>query len=187
MSDYDQNGIVDAGDYLVWRKANGATGLTPYTGADGNGDGTADQADYSLWRFHFGSIVPISGTGSGASSADPGETLKALSLESALHTDSVSQPPALPGVASELSINAPTDFWRATAVNNHGRIRPRMKPPAVESVRDDALSDWVMVRAAAPAILPTVYDLLSSDFGNSDGEYSAALDLAVDDLVGVWL
>ena len=67
MGDYDQDGVVDAGDYLVWQKARGSTGLTPYTGADGSGNGIVDQADYSLWRLHFGSAVPVAGAGSGAS------------------------------------------------------------------------------------------------------------------------
>ena len=54
MGDYNQDGVVNAGDYLVWQKSRGATGVTPYTGADGTGDGNVDQADYrfvaaALW------------------------------------------------------------------------------------------------------------------------------------------
>jgi hypothetical protein len=58
MGDYDQSGVVDAGDYMLWRKTLGTTGLTPYTGADGSGNGTVDEADLRLWRAHYGSIVP---------------------------------------------------------------------------------------------------------------------------------
>jgi predicted outer membrane repeat protein len=63
MGDYDQNGVVDAGDYMVWRKMQGATGVTPYTSADGTGDGNVDAADHNLWRNHFGSTVPAAGAG----------------------------------------------------------------------------------------------------------------------------
>jgi hypothetical protein len=48
--DYNCNGIVDAADYVVWRKGLGTT----YT-----------QNDYSIWRTHFGQTV---GSGTRASS-----------------------------------------------------------------------------------------------------------------------
>jgi hypothetical protein len=50
--DYDQNGSVDAADYVVWRHTLGqaGTGLA----ADGDGSGAVDQADYGLWRANFG-------------------------------------------------------------------------------------------------------------------------------------
>jgi hypothetical protein len=61
-ADYNDNGIVDAGDYVIWRKQNG-TMVTPATGADGNGDGMVNNADYTFWRSRFG--MPF-GAGSGA-------------------------------------------------------------------------------------------------------------------------
>ena len=46
--DYNHNGVVDAADYVVWRKGLG----TIYT-----------QSDYGIWRSHFGQTA---GNGSGA-------------------------------------------------------------------------------------------------------------------------
>ena len=57
--DYNNNGVVDAADYVVWRKTNGQTGAG--LAADGDGSGTVDDADYNFWRAHFGST---SGSGS---------------------------------------------------------------------------------------------------------------------------
>jgi hypothetical protein len=51
--DYNRNGIVDAADYVVWRKTDG-TPVAPGSGADGDGDGMVDQDDYDLWRANFG-------------------------------------------------------------------------------------------------------------------------------------
>ena len=48
LGDYNNNGIVDAADYVVWRKGLGTT----YT-----------QNDYNVWRSHFGQNA---GSGSGA-------------------------------------------------------------------------------------------------------------------------
>jgi len=51
--DYDRNGVVDAADYVVWRKTLGSEVL-PGESADGNFDGHVTQIDYDLWRSHFG-------------------------------------------------------------------------------------------------------------------------------------
>jgi hypothetical protein len=50
--DYNQNGVVDAADYVVWRNTRGQSGSG--LGADGNGNGQIDAGDYAVWRAHFG-------------------------------------------------------------------------------------------------------------------------------------
>jgi hypothetical protein len=62
--DYNQNNVVDAADYTVWRNTLGASGLTPYAGADGDGDWMVDADDYGIWKLHFGDTIP-QGAGSG--------------------------------------------------------------------------------------------------------------------------
>lgn len=52
--DYNRNGVVDAGDYVIWRRGDIA--------ADGNYDGIVDRNDYDLWRANYGQS--ISGSGS---------------------------------------------------------------------------------------------------------------------------
>jgi hypothetical protein len=61
--DYNHNNVVDAADFVLWRKTLGATGVSAFSGADGDGDTTIDQDDYDVWRGHFGQT----GAGSGAS------------------------------------------------------------------------------------------------------------------------
>jgi hypothetical protein len=62
-ADYNHNGIVDAADYVLWRKTLGTAAVPPGSGADGNADGTVNAADYTLWLAHFGNPM---GAGSGA-------------------------------------------------------------------------------------------------------------------------
>ena len=62
VGDYNFNGIVDASDYVVWRKSLGQVGVGLL--ADGNRNGQIDTGDYSVWRSHVGQI-PGSGSGSG--------------------------------------------------------------------------------------------------------------------------
>jgi hypothetical protein len=58
--DYNGNGVVDAADYVVWRKALGQM-VPPGTGADGDGDGTIGMGDYNFWRGRFGN-TSVSGS-----------------------------------------------------------------------------------------------------------------------------
>jgi dockerin type I repeat protein len=57
--DYNNNHVVDTGDYVVWRKTLGNS-ITPFAGADGDGDGTINAGDFAEWRQQFGK-----GSGSG--------------------------------------------------------------------------------------------------------------------------
>jgi hypothetical protein len=58
--DYNRDGIVDAADYVVWRKNIGADFLM---NRDPNATDSVGQDDYTFWRSHFGNTA---GTGSGA-------------------------------------------------------------------------------------------------------------------------
>lgn len=52
--DYNQDGVVDAADYAVWRDMLGLVGVTPGSGADGDLSGSITAADYDIWRQNFG-------------------------------------------------------------------------------------------------------------------------------------
>jgi hypothetical protein len=59
--DYNQDGIVDAADYVVWRDTLGQSGAG--LAADGSNNGSIDLGDFEVWRAHFGQTA---GSGSGA-------------------------------------------------------------------------------------------------------------------------
>jgi hypothetical protein len=69
--DYNSNGIVDAADYVVWRKSLEQTEFALV--ADGNGDGEVDEEDYAVWRANFGTSRRT-----GAGVADAASTLPAI-------------------------------------------------------------------------------------------------------------
>jgi hypothetical protein len=50
--DFNRDGVVDAGDYLIWRKIMGQSGIGLLADADLNG--RIDLADYNLWKSQFG-------------------------------------------------------------------------------------------------------------------------------------
>jgi hypothetical protein len=58
--DYNADGVVNAGDYTIWRDTlNSTTDLR----ADGDDSGTVDSGDYTIWKNNFGSVA---GAGSGS-------------------------------------------------------------------------------------------------------------------------
>jgi hypothetical protein len=54
IGDYNQNGTVDAADYVVWRNSGGATTLP---NRDPSITGPVSAADYNAWRARFGSTA----------------------------------------------------------------------------------------------------------------------------------
>jgi hypothetical protein len=57
--DYNANSVVDAGDYVVWRKYLGQSVTLP----NDSTPGTVTAADYDVWRAHFGQTPSGSGSG----------------------------------------------------------------------------------------------------------------------------
>jgi hypothetical protein len=65
VGDYNQNVVVDAADYTVWRDTRGSTTNLI---ADGNNSGTIETGDYNVWRHNFGRTA---GSGSAAAVPEP--------------------------------------------------------------------------------------------------------------------
>lgn len=59
--DYNGSDLVDAADYVIWRKTLG-NNVERFSGADGNGNEAIDVIDYEIWRGNFGA-APASGSG----------------------------------------------------------------------------------------------------------------------------
>jgi hypothetical protein len=66
--DFDRNGSVNGDDYAKWTSTFGST-VTFLSGADGNGNGQIDAADYTVWRDHF--IPPAGGAAASVAVPEP--------------------------------------------------------------------------------------------------------------------
>jgi subtilisin-like proprotein convertase family protein len=118
--DFNQDGIVDGSDYIVWRRSLGSL-VTSFSGADGDGNGIVEQADLTVWRLHYGQTLPDSGSGSALASAAGGSGAEMQSLQ-------VSEP--------VLASAAPQTFSRAQAP-----LSTQVAPDAiVVTTRDSAKS-----------------------------------------------
>lgn len=77
VGDYNNNGKVDAADYVIWRNNVGTTTVLPN---DPTG-GTIGTAQYNAWRSHFGTTL---GSGLGAGAAVPEPTTLCMALFTAV-------------------------------------------------------------------------------------------------------
>jgi hypothetical protein len=69
LGDFNNDNVVDASDYVVWRKNLGLASGASFTQGDANNDGAVTQADYDVWRANFGksiTVAPGSGLGTQA-------------------------------------------------------------------------------------------------------------------------
>src|SRR5690606_321637 len=57
IGDFNDDGVVDAADYVVWRNSVGSADLA----ADANGDQMVDATDYAIWKSNYGRVIPTSG------------------------------------------------------------------------------------------------------------------------------
>ena len=66
--DYNNDGLVDAADYTVWRNTLGESAVPPGSGADGDESGVIDAGDYLFWKERYGDVIT---TGSGSLAVVP--------------------------------------------------------------------------------------------------------------------
>lgn len=59
QGDYNDDGLVNAADYIAWRRSVGQNGIG--LPADGSGNGTVGGEDYDVWRQNFGSPAALGG------------------------------------------------------------------------------------------------------------------------------
>jgi T5SS/PEP-CTERM-associated repeat protein len=74
--DYNHDGVVDAADYIIFRKTLGQNGAD--LPADGNHNHQIDVGDYDVWRANFGNSASGSALDASASVPEPANLLVIL-------------------------------------------------------------------------------------------------------------
>ncbi len=170
--DYNDDGVVGAADYSVWRNNLGAIPLPGplHEGegvvGDGNDDGMVDALDYAVWKSNFGATRTELGAGSGElgvnSQLAPTES---VTLGAA---PAIQQQPTLSGI--------------------RGRA-PRRATIAAVARQDRLLEAWAATRAESPHPGPLpegegdiVESVAPDEYGLQAGAEVEALDCALAEL-----
>jgi hypothetical protein len=124
----------------VWRDALGAN-VVAYSSADGNGNGIVDQADYDVWRLHFGQT--FAGAVGGANGA---EFVTASLQQGTGSANSVRTALAEPH-AWALRIQSP-----GYAVQNRSTVTMLTRRPVAASLPAESLVAWLASRAGCHQI-----------------------------------
>jgi hypothetical protein len=139
--DYDRNLVVDAGDYVLWRKMAGTTGVVPYSGADGDGSMAVDDADFVVWQSHFGDAVEGASGEGGVGSTEAARTEELGASESPAESMAVAE-----AVARGKRVQAGAGVsarGKATSVASARRSYFARAAGNEATYHDSALLDWI--------------------------------------------
>jgi hypothetical protein len=74
-ADFDNNGLVDGKDFLLWQRGQGGAGNNSQ--GDANGDGQVNGADLTIWKTQFGTSPAI---GAAAAVPEPSSVIIAFGM-----------------------------------------------------------------------------------------------------------
>lgn len=72
-ADFNSDGLVNGGDFLIWQRGKGLTGQTDKTTGDANLDGNVDAADLDQWKTAYGTNTQYITGLNATSGVDPGD------------------------------------------------------------------------------------------------------------------
>ena len=154
LGDYNENDVVDAADYAVWRDTLEAAGT--FLPNDST-PGVVDESDFLYWRAHFGETLGAgSGAGQAAASSVSQAAIKeptatqagAMPATKALSTEVVAEVAADPSqeVVSLLGSSPRNSSVRLIGTGAHVRQPAVSYDGAAESVRARALLAFLVDR-----------------------------------------
>ncbi len=137
LGDYNDNGIVDAADYVVWRHTYAHTGEG--LKADSNNDNVINETDYTAWREHFGQAGLSSGTASGVA-------------------DSANVPEPAPAVLLLITLVGmswwrPRQFFYQTPMDARARPRGHLRAAVQENVEQQSITLTPPLSRVSPSSL----------------------------------
>ncbi len=105
-ADFNSDTVVDASDYVMWRKNSGIASGAIFGQGDANGDKAVDDTDYGIWRSQYGTVTEM-GNGTGTAIDDGIEqAATSLSIEqNTTHTTGVIFPAFEPAEKSASSFS----------------------------------------------------------------------------------
>jgi serralysin len=168
--DYNNNGTVDAADYVLWRNTVGQTGAG--LAADGNGNGTVDAADYNIWRANFGRTL--------GAAASASHTLPST-IAAPIENEKVPEPLSAADVSTVQGTVLPVEALMQSPPRRSSDHRPAPRINLSDNrFHDDALIAWLSaqtLKIQRGPLVPSVNDRWDERQSEQDsGEVIAAMD-----------
>ena len=140
--DYNRSGVVDAADYVLWRKTSSTNGLVAFSGADGSGNGGVGAEDYSVWREHFGQTTAAAASGASGEALDASVdvVINALTVNESSVGQSSLQPSS---TMFAITLGERPGALGAVFDDKRAKILTSASPSELRVVADDALVAWV--------------------------------------------
>jgi hypothetical protein len=139
--DYNRSGIIDAADYVVWRKTVGSS-VRNFTAADGDGNGVVDEGDHAVWRANFGQPLPMVGAGSLVAAAPaPPSTLAKPDERGTIEPPNASE--------RDAALADPNSRWQQSIPKGNATMRRLHALPTTESVMNVRANDLLLVQSVA--------------------------------------
>jgi hypothetical protein len=160
--DFDRSGVVDAGDYIMWRKLKGSSVSAPFAGPDANGNGVVDDGDIASWHSTFGS--GSSGSGSQSLLVANGASLSAESSDGAMASnDANGHASVTPSIVS-------------TSAHSGSSLRAKTALASDSSRADTALLAWLHASLKRRSVDIGGGSALSGSEAESDDSYCDSVD-----------
>lgn len=166
-ADFNNDGIVDAADYVIWRKYNG-TSVPPGTLGDADGNGQVDNADYQIWRGQFGTSPGAASAAATGIASGPAAARIDRPVAASLATSATAVLPALAG-------NTATHVSRHgfDAIRGSRHIAGVPRPTFHDAIRTDRITNLLLMagRGRRDSDVTEVNDPSSVDHqSESEGE-----------------
>jgi hypothetical protein len=157
--DFNNNGIVDAADHVLWRNG-GPLQNDPTPGVQPD--------DYNIWRANFGRTAGVGSTAEGTSQGSASAIIESESAGSQQHND------------LRTLLDVPSLRLDGEVVQQRDIRRPKHRGSfAASGPRDDALLAWLASRWDEPA--RRLHDIAAFDFV-SEFDPSEPIDPSLDEL-----
>jgi predicted outer membrane repeat protein len=134
VGDYNNNGVVDLADYVLWRNGGPLQN-------EGASPGAVTLEDYGVWRANFGRTAPAVGAASGLSTRPQPTTADLLGVSSL-------EPPATRATSLLDAQTFARPSKPAASPARAAARRPASRSAFALDARDDALVAWLALRQA---------------------------------------
>jgi hypothetical protein len=178
--DYNEDGTVNAADYVVWRNHSGQMFVLAGEDPSAQSPGLVDQEDYDYWRENFGNSQPIDSGGHGAEFTGTADVTSESRNGTTVRSAAVNASPSAELQSKmELLDVPPISIVADPQDSKEAPVEERRTTTLASLARDRALLAWLAAHQVATD--PDSLDALASELDDNSTALNPS-DLSCDPL-----